>query len=276
MTMMNINDVGATAFVIACFRAREEDRANPLFRDPCAKWFSSDAITEQVGTMEKIIPEIVEIIRYRTCYFNNVVTREIGNGVEQIVNVGAGFDMRPEIFRAEGVTFYDVDQPAVLAYKRGVLEQRGVATWPAVPCNYMDVNLPEKLAEAGLDHGKRTLFIWEGNTMYLPCDVIGDFLTQLREGVTSFGIAFDYLSEKVINRTTGIESLTQLADFFEHTMKAPWIYGIDDLDEFARRHGLHTVESGDMGNADHLRVPEETDKMARFAGLYSYALLSNA
>ena len=264
---MDINDIGTTAFVIAYFRAQEEKRADPLFRDPYAQWFLYDEIMEKARETEEIFPEIREIIRHRTHTFNNFVEQEIGNGVEQVVIVGAGFDMRPVIFRADGVSFYDVDQTAVLAYKRDILQQHGIEPWTAVPCNYVDVNLPETLAAAGCDPGKRTLFLWEGNTMYLPHDVIAAFLKQLREGFESFGITFDYFSNKVITRDTGVESMSKLTDFFERNLKAPWITGIDDLDKFARHHGFQVMESGSMDRIVKLRVPE---------AIYSYCLLLKA
>ena len=54
--------------------------------------------------------------------------------------------MRSQIFRAEGVRFCDVDQPAVLEFKRKILETRGVSPCTPIPGNYLELDLPGKLS----------------------------------------------------------------------------------------------------------------------------------
>ena len=45
--------------------------------------------------------------------------------------------------------------------------------------------------------------------MYLPIGLIHDFLSRLRAQVPNMTIAFDYLSEKIINRTSGDERISE-------------------------------------------------------------------
>ena len=40
--MSDINEIGATAFVIASIRALEDEKPEPLFSDPYAEWFSNE------------------------------------------------------------------------------------------------------------------------------------------------------------------------------------------------------------------------------------------
>lgn len=272
--MIDINEVGVTAFIIAYFRALEQKQPCQLFDDPYAEWFLPDEMREKAKQFHALIPEAGEMIRYRICYFHDFLRREIQNGVKQVVTIGAGFDMRPVIFDTEGVTFYEVDQPAVMQYKRQVLEQHGIPPCTGVLCNYLEVNLAEKLAETGFDLGAPSLFIWEGNTMYLPPERIYEFLKQLCEGVASFHISFDYLSPKVINRTGGIEGVTRAADFFEHNLGAPWITGFDDVAVFAKNTDLAIFESGEMVDIGKKYAPEEAQNMEKFRGLYFYCALT--
>ena len=134
--------------------------------------------------MFAVLPEGMELVRYRSCLFDDITRREIGNGIRQIVILGSGFDMRPLVFETEGVRFCDVDQPAVLAFKGKVLESHGVTPCVGIPCNYLEVDLPAKLEEAGLDLDAPILFIWEGNTMYLPEALIYDFLGRLSSRIS--------------------------------------------------------------------------------------------
>ena len=146
-------------------------------------WFIDEEATEQFRRLIRTYPAIRETARYRVCIMNETLERAIADGVKQVVTLGAGFDMRAHIFRTPGVRFCDVDQPAVLAFKRKVLEARGVAPCAAIPGNYLEIDLPGELAGKGFDLDAPTLFIWEGNTMYLPVDLIHDFLERLRAQV---------------------------------------------------------------------------------------------
>ena len=42
--MIDINEIGATAFVIASIRALEDEKPEPLFSDPYAEWFSNEMV----------------------------------------------------------------------------------------------------------------------------------------------------------------------------------------------------------------------------------------
>ena len=142
--MADINEVGATAFFIAGIREQEKDREHPLFNDPYAQWFVNDDIREKVRQVFAVLPEGMELVRYRSCLFDDITRREIGNGIRQIVILGSGFDMRPLVFETEGVRFCDVDQPAVLAFKGKVLESHGVTPCAGIPCNYLEVDPAEQ------------------------------------------------------------------------------------------------------------------------------------
>ncbi len=244
--MADINEVGATAFFIAGIREQEKDREHPLFNDPYAQWFVNDEIREKVRQVFAAMPEGMELVRYRSCLFDEIIKREIGNGVRQIVVLGSGFDMRPLVHQTEGVRFCDIDQPAVLAFKGQVLEGHGVTPGARIPCNYLDVDLPEKLLEVGFDLEAPILFIWEGNTMYLPEELIYGFLSGLRDRIRSFKIAFDFFARSIIDRTTGDEQITATTDAFQNTLQVKWLTGFDDLSVVEERTGLKAVEFGNL------------------------------
>ena len=270
---MDINEIGATAFVISCMRAMERGEEPRLFDDPYAAWFVNEEIEEKTRELIRVFPPSRELVRYRVCAMNEIVERAVSEGVGQIVSLGAGFDMRSAIFGGAGARFCDVDQPAVLAFKRKTLEARGAAPCEAIPCDYLKVDLPEKLAEAGFALDVPTLFVWEGNTMYLPVDLIHDFLARLRARLPAMTIAFDYFSRKVIERASGDEKITEATDFFESAFKVKWLTGFDDLAVFEERHGLAAVESESMIDVGRRRAPDAAKDLSGLMGLYSYCVL---
>ncbi len=273
--VVNINDIGSTAFVVAHFRSLERGLDRPLFDDPFAGLFVPEEMRERGEALRRMMPEGLEMVRYRTCLFNEMVERAVRDGVRQVVSVGAGFDMRGAMFRADGVAFYDVDQPALLDYKRGVLDRHGIAPWTSVACDYLDVNLPDTLGKAGFDTGAPALFVWEGNTMYLPLERIHGFLDQLCAGVASFSIVFDHLSEQVIARTSGFDNLTRFADFFEQTIKAPWVTGFSHPAPLLARHRQLTLVSCDsMVSVGRRHAATLSSEISAMAGLYFYSVLT--
>ena len=271
--MSDINEVGATAFFIAGIREQEKDREHPLFKDPYAEWFVNDDIRQKVRQVFAVLPEGIELVRYRSCLFDDITRREIENGMRQIVILGSGFDMRPLVFQTEGVRFCDVDQPAVLAFKGKVLESHGVTPCVGIPCNYLEVDLPAKLEEAGLDLEAPILFIWEGNTMYLPEDLIYSFLGPLTGRIRSFKIAFDFFARSVIDRTTGDEHITATTDAFENTLKVKWLTGFDDLSVVGERTGLKVAESGSLFEFGKRVAPDVPDEIPELH-LYLYGIMT--
>ena len=273
--MSDINEVGATAFFIAGIREKEKRQEHPLFEDPYAEFFVTEQVREQVRKVFAVLPDGMELIRYRSFLFDDIVRREIGNGVRQVVVLGAGFDMRALMFQTEGVRFCDVDQPAVLAFKSKVLEGRGLTPCVAVPCNYLEVDLPGKLAEVGFDLDATVLFVWEGNTMYLPEALIHGFLSGLRGRIPSFKIAFDYFSRQVIDRTSGNDEVTAITDMFEKTLNVKWVTGFEDLGALAERTGLKVAESGNLWEVGQRAAPGGAAALAKLAGLYAYGILAH-
>ena len=275
-----INEIGATAFVISCIRAMEKDQEHKLFDDPYAALFVNEAIEEKVQEQIRVFPPSLELVRYRVCVMSEVVERGIENGMKQIVSLGSGFDMRAHIYQTDGVRFCDVDQPAVLEFKNKVLEAGGVTPCAGIECNYLEVDLSQKLRQAGFDLEAPILFIWEGNTMYLPVELIHDFLARLRAQAPRMTIAFDYYSEKVINRTSGDERITEVTDLFENNLGVKWVTGFDDLSIFREKHGFEVGESASLMQVGERRAPEsvaemkkEMDLAADLLELYSYCVL---
>jgi len=272
--MSDINEVGTTAFFIAGIREQEKNREHPLFKDPYAEWFVNDDIRQKVGQVFALLPEGMELVRYRSALFDDIIRREIERGMRQIVILGSGFDMRPHVFEDEGVRFCDVDQPAVLAFKGKVLEGHGMTPCAGIPCNYLEADLPAELAKAGFDLNAPILIIWEGNTMYLPEDLIYGFLNRLRAGIRSFRIVFDFFDRSVIDRTTGDDNITATTDAFENTLNVKWLTGFDDLSVLEERTGLKLMESGslfDFGKRVAPDVPQEIPELH----LYLHGILAN-
>ena len=244
--MTDINEIGATAFVIAAIRAAEPEKPQPLFDDPYARWFSNDRARAVAGQLDVAFPPSTSMVRFRTRYFNRFVERGIAAGAQQVVLLGGGFDMRAHLF--PGARFFEVDQQAVLEFKRATLAENGVEQPPSLFANYLEADVPNGLAELGFDPAAPTLLVWEGNTMYLPPESILPFLNRLAEALTSFRIAFDYFAVDLQSRDFDNEEDRRRLEDVERAMGASFPTGFADLKVFEEQAPFRVAEDGSFDN----------------------------
>ena len=235
---VDINEVGTTAFVIACFRAMEKDKPQPLFEDPYAEWFVNDQAMGMARQLATAVPESASMLRFRTRFFNRFVERGIAEGARQVVSLGAGLDMR---------------------------------------AHYLEIDLPEKLVEAGLDPDVPTVIVWEGNTMYLPTETIFPFLRRLCDRISSFRIGFDYFAEDLQERAFERKEDLERIEAVERAMGASFPTGFADLAVFEAETPLQVVEDGPIGDlGEGYGADDIAENMASDEGLriYRYCVLA--
>ena len=276
--MIDINEIGATAFVIASIRALEREKSQPLFDDPYAEWFSNERARGAARQLDAAFPPSTTMVRFRTRYFSRFVERGIAAGARQVVLLGGGFDMRAHILANADVRFFEVDQRAVLEFKRHILGQHGMEQAPSVFGNYLEVDVADGLAEIGFDLDAPTVMVWEGNTMYLPPESIMPFLNRLASAMSSFRIAFDYFSVDLQRRELENEEDMRRLEGVEKAMGASFPTGFPDLTVFEREAPFRVAESGSFaGLAEEFGagdvVAEYPEDWRETLKLYRYCVL---
>ena len=276
--MIDINEIGATAFVIASIRAMEQEQSDPLFNDPYAEWFSNERALGAARQLNEVFPPSTTMVRFRTRYFNRFIERGIADGARQVVLMGGGFDMRAHIYDDSAAAFFEVDQKAVLEFKRVMLERHGIEQCPSVLGNYLEVDVTGGLADIGFDPATPTLIVWEGNTMYLPPDSIMPFVNRLADAIATFRIAFDYFAVDLQSREFESEEDRRRLEGVEKAMRASFPTGFADLSVFEEQTPLKVAEDGsfadlaeDFGLADMVAAyPEDWRETLK---LYRYCVL---
>lgn len=176
--------VSLTAYAIATIRAMEQERppAERLFEDRIASIFARDGADAAEGTKRFLeLPFLVDAIRMRTRFNDELVESAVRSGLRQVVLMGAGFDSRAQrlpALAAEGVRVYEIDLPALVTRKGALLEAAGVATPNVVriASDFSDAafggKLAADLAAAGFRAGAGAVFVWEGVVAYLGRDAV--------------------------------------------------------------------------------------------------------
>lgn len=105
----------------------------------------------------------------RHLFFDSAFEKHLDD-MEQVVLMGAGFDTRSFTYcRKDGLLVFELDQMNMQHVKRDALKKAGVDSTfiRFVPVDFSCEEWHEKLLAAGFERGKRTLFLWEGVTLYL-------------------------------------------------------------------------------------------------------------
>jgi methyltransferase (TIGR00027 family) len=164
----------------------------------------------------------------------------------QMVILGAGYDSRA--YRFEGlkgrVKVFEVDHPATQKVKQDRVK-RLLGTLPDhvvyVPIDFDREKLHQRLLESGYDQDQKTLFIWEGVTMYLTAEAVDRTLAVIAEhsGEAS-SVVFDYVYEGAVDgRLKGSEKWQRVAQRYAETP----VFGIEQgtVERFLNQRGFDRV-----------------------------------
>jgi methyltransferase (TIGR00027 family) len=188
--------VGRTAIGMARVRADESSRPDRLFSDPYAQAFVAAAVGalpgEGVAGSGDPMAGIVHAAVVRTRFFDDFLMNACVSGCRQVVLVAAGLDTRAyRLSWPSGVSLFEMDLPAVLAFKEQVL-----ASTDAVPrCHRVAVTAdlrkdwPSQLITAGFRSETPTVWLLEGLLIYLTADEA----TTLLRAITGLSAAASQL-----------------------------------------------------------------------------------
>ena len=174
--------VGSTALFVATARALEAQKPDPLAVDPYAELFCRAVGGSWADVLDGTAPDhelrsddfgthFVNFQGARTRYFDAYFQRAADVGVRQVVVLAAGLDSRAyRLSWADGTTFFELDQPQVLEFKREVLAAHDVQ--PRAERREIAVDLrddwPQALRDSGFDPAAPSAWIAEGLLIYLP------------------------------------------------------------------------------------------------------------
>jgi methyltransferase (TIGR00027 family) len=127
--------------------------------------------------------------------------------MEQFVVLGAGYDTRAYgLLKKEGLACFELDQGTTQKLKIASLETAGI---DASHVTFVEVDFSkesafEKLRASGYDPEKKTLFLWEGVTLYLNEVDVRKTLQDIRghSGSGSVVVA-DFYGERMLNLGKG-------------------------------------------------------------------------
>jgi methyltransferase (TIGR00027 family) len=131
---------------------------------------------------------LVDHNELRTAAIDEALDAALGDGIDQLVILGAGLDARAWRFEAlADAVVFEVDYPSTQAYKRSrIVTRRPLAKEVRfVAVDFETDSLAAALERTGHDAKKRTIWIWEGVTPYLDRAAIRATLAVVGERSTA-------------------------------------------------------------------------------------------
>lgn len=187
---------------------------------------------------------LTRMLIVRTRFIDECLAEALADGVEQIVILGAGFDTRAYRFSEalKDARVIELDHPDTQAVKiRRVRDALGSppANLTYVAADLRNDDLGEALREGGFEAGRKTFFVWEGVTMYLPGEAVRSTLGWVAgNAAPGSAIVFDYTYQSAIQvmKNFDLAKLPPAARkgakrFMDLMSGEPWIFGLSDSGE---------------------------------------------
>lgn len=169
-SLRNISD---TALWVAIYRARETERPDALFRDPFARKLAGERgeqIAQEMQTGQRYEWPYVS----RTVRFDQIVSEQVRQGTDMVINLAAGLDTRPyRMDLPSSLKWVEVDLPAMIDYKEEILgEAKPRCVLERVRLDLADVEARRKLFARLGSGSRKALVITEGLLVYLTRDEV--------------------------------------------------------------------------------------------------------
>lgn len=173
---------------------------------------------------DRRLPGVASWILLRAVFAEDVIVRECGRGLEQIVFVGAGYDTTA--FRVgvpTHVRVLELDHPTTQQVKRRVLGRGLPDGAPArrlgiVACDLGRDDLAGALATAGFEPARRSLFVFLGVSMFLDQQTASDAVASMAALLSPGGLL---LQDHVSGAASG-SSGAEAAEAWAATRGEPW------------------------------------------------------
>ena len=195
-------------------------------------------------------------INARTKHIDSILKQTVADGIGQVVNLGAGYDSRAYRYRETmpEVKFFEIELPEMVMEKKRRLKKM-LGNVPKhvtfVPIDFSEQTISKELNKAGYDANVKTLFIWEGVTMYISEVAVDSTLRFIAtQSAPGSSVVYDYMPLAVIQGDFTQHMDMRWLTLWVRYRGEPFIFGIPEGDgaAYVEARGLEVVS--DIGAED--------------------------
>ena len=169
-----VQHVSDTALWTAIHRAKESERPDAKFQDSFARRLAGER-GEQIAAAIAFPEADSWSWMARTLLFDQFIREQAAQGIDMVVNLGAGLDARPyRMPLPDSLTWVEIDLPDILAYKQEILRaDEPRCKLERIELDLADVAKRRTVFESLGNRAKRALVITEGVLIYLTAGDAG-------------------------------------------------------------------------------------------------------
>lgn len=230
--------VADTGVLVAAIRAEENARVDRLFTDPFAHKLAGESgqrmLAEAVAaTGDKSTLQIV----VRTRFWDEALLNAVPP-VRQVVILAAGLDARAyRLPWPDGVTVFELDQPAVIAAKADALADDAPRCRRAAIGVDLTMDWSDALRANGFDAAEPTVWLIEGLLQYLDEDAVHTVFERV-DALSAPGsvLLYDIVGKTLLDNVMLTAVREQMA-----RNGAPWLFGTDAPERLCEPLGWSAV-----------------------------------
>lgn len=176
-----IENVSDTAFWIAHCRALETDRSDPLFRDPLARLLAGDR-GKKIAEAMPVRFITTWIVAVRTRVIDDYIRWAVTQGVDTILNLGAGLDTRPyRLDLPESLVWIEADYPHIVEFKEDrLLKEKSRFQLERMKLDLADLSERRRALANINTRATKLLVLTEGVVPYLSLEEAASLADDLR------------------------------------------------------------------------------------------------
>ena len=231
MTDSLIRDVSDTAYWIAHHRAVESERTDALFRDEFAARLAGER-GAQIASSMPVARMTGWMVVLRTRLIDEFILSAIGEGVDTVLNLGAGLDTRP--YRMDlpaSLQWIEADYARIVEYKEGRLAaEKPRCFLTRVKIDLADHTARREFLSSVNVRGGKILVLTEGVVPYLSNDDAALFADDLLAMDRVRFWIVDYFSKEAMK-------FRQRNQMGRRMQNAPFLFEPDDWFGFFKQHG---------------------------------------
>ena len=231
-----------------------EDRYARLFlTDPKWRLLTANRLLAKAALTiaDRRFPGLITENVLRYAYADAAAVNAVRDGIEQVVNVGAGYDVAPLRLPLDGVRVFELDQVSTQDRKRSHLSSiLGLAEYPATlsTCDLRYERIEERLPSSGFDPSRPALFLVIGLLVFFPPDVAGRIVSGIAEAAAPGSrLLFDHMYAGAVAGTLP-DIGARRGRLFAERVGEPWTFGLDaaDVEPWLAHRGFAVQESLDI------------------------------
>jgi methyltransferase (TIGR00027 family) len=199
--------------------------------------------------------DVRDLVTARTRYFDAIIERRMPE-VEQFVVMGAGYDTRCYgSLRTGPQRFFEADEAVTQQVKIAAVADAGLETAGVtfVTVDFEKEDTFERLEAAGYDASKKTLYLWEGVTLYLTEESVRRGLQDMKRHAAPGSIIVADIYGKRMTTMSESGATKKTLDLTNESLHFSLPFERDHearLRSFVESEGLQVGEANFMGTRD--------------------------